>query len=76
MSGNTERSDKKMTGSAELPHDSKKTLTLDEDSFKSSHEISSNQTNQLKNGRKLAFSPTNQTNGPSPKKKLLFNSSK
>ena len=37
MSGNTERSDKKMTGSAELPHDSKKNLTLYEDSFKSSH---------------------------------------
>jgi hypothetical protein len=76
MSGNTDRSDKKMTGSAELPHDSKKTLTLDEGSFKSSHEISTNQTNLLKNGRKLVYSPTNQTNGPSLKKKLLFNSSK
>jgi len=60
----------------ELTHEQKKALVLEEDNLKNSHENSLNSSNQLKNGRKPLYSPPSQTNGPSPKKKLLFNSSK
>jgi hypothetical protein len=65
-----------LVGSAEFTQDHKKALVLDEVNLKNSNEISLNSTNQTKNGRKQVYSPTNQTNGSSPKKKLLFNSSK
>jgi hypothetical protein len=49
---------------------------LDETDLRTSDENSLNSSNQTKNGRKLLYSPSNATNGPSPKKKLLFNSTK
>lgn len=59
-----------------MSHEQKKMLIVEEDNLKNSNENSLNSSNQLKNGRKPLYSPSNATNGPSPKKRLLFNSSK
>ncbi len=49
---------------------------IEQQSTRISNENSLNSSNQQKNIRKPLYSPPSQTNGPSPKKKLLFNSTK
>lgn len=48
----------------------------EQQSTKISNENSLNVSNQTKTTRKPLYSPPSQSNGPSPKKRLLFNSTK
>lgn len=49
---------------------------MEQESTKISNENSLNASNQQKNVRKPLYSPPSQSNGPSPKKNILFNSTK